>query len=151
MKSMTYGKKACYRGVGGVFFGQVLGGLGYRNGLYVNNSSYISEGTVNLNGPIYYYLCVDDFNNANDTIYSILTDSILSKNILSRSAIQSSSGIGFSNISYNSTPRTYPGPVDIQRLHIRLIDAYGRNLNIMNMDFSFVLTFTLSAGDGPSG
>jgi|LauGreSBDMM110SN_4_FD.fasta_scaffold51212_1 hypothetical protein len=126
-------------------------GLGYRNGLYVNNSSYISEGTVNLNGPIYYYLCVDDFNNANDTIYSILTDSILSKNILSRSAIQSSSGIGFSNISYNSTPRTYPGPVDIQRLHIRLIDAYGRNLNIMNMDFSFVLTFTLSAGDGPSG
>lgn len=126
-------------------------GLGYRNGLYVNNSSYISEGTVNLNGPIYYYLCIDDFNNANDTIYSILTDSILSKNILSRSAIQNSSGISLSNISYTSTPRTYPGPVDIQRIHIQMIDAYGRNLNMGNMDFSFVLTFTINTSDGPSG
>jgi len=125
-------------------------GLGYRNGLYVNNSSYFSEGTVNLNGPIYYYLCIDDFNNANDTIYSILTDSILSKNILSRSAIQNSSGISLSNISYTSTPRTYPGPVDIQRLHIQMIDAYGRNLNMGNMDFSFVLTFTINTSDGPS-
>jgi hypothetical protein len=125
--------------------------LGYRNGLYVNNSSYISEGSVNLNGPNYFYICIDDYNNATDNIYAILTDSILSKNILARSAIQSSAGgaVGYSNIGLTASPRTYPGPVDIERLHIQILDAYGRNLNLLNMDFSFVLTFTMNAGDGP--
>ena len=125
--------------------------LGYRNGFYVNNSAYISEGSVNLNGPNYFYICVDDYNNSNDVIYAVLTDSILSKNILARSAIQSSSGgaVGYSNIGLTASPRTYPGPVSIERLHIKIIDGYGRNLNLLNMDFSFVLTFTMNVGDGP--
>jgi hypothetical protein len=125
--------------------------LGYRNGLYVNNSSYISEGSVNLNGPNYFYITIDDYNQSNDTIFAILTDSFLSKNILARSAIQSSASgaVGYSNIGMTSTPRTYPGPVDIERLHIQIIDAYGRNLNLLNMDFSFVLTFTVNLSDGP--
>ena len=39
---------------------------GLRNGIYQHNSSYLSEGVVNLNGPRYVYLVVDDYNNANN-------------------------------------------------------------------------------------
>lgn len=121
-------------------------GLGFRNGVYINNSAYISEGIVNLDGAVYFYLCIDDFNNSSDGIYSILTDSILSKNILARNSIQSGSSLNYSGSTIVTTVRTYPGPVDIERLSIRMIDEYGRNLNLLNMDYSFVLSFTMNVG-----
>jgi hypothetical protein len=37
--------------------------FGFRNGIYENNVSYVSEGVVDLLGPRYLYLVVDDFNN----------------------------------------------------------------------------------------
>jgi hypothetical protein len=36
-------------------------------------------------------------------------------------------------------PRTYFGPVDIQRLRIRLFDDRGRLLNMNNTNYSFCL------------
>ena len=38
-----------------------------------------------------------------------------------------------------SDPRTYFGPVDIQRLHINLFDDHGRTLHMNFMDYSFCL------------
>ena len=40
-----------------------------------------------------------------------------------------------------NTTRNYFGPVDIQKLHIQLLDEYGRVLNLNNMDYSVVLRF----------
>ena len=37
--------------------------LGFRNGIYVNNLNYVSEGIVDVSGPKYIYLVLDDFNN----------------------------------------------------------------------------------------
>ena len=39
-----------------------------------------------------------------------------------------------------SEKRQYFGPVDIQRLHIRLYDEYGRVVNMNNMNYSFCIT-----------
>ena len=69
--------------------------------------------------------------------------SLLSQNILGRFAIN---GNYFGLITDNdlntlNIPREYFGPVDIQRLHIRLFDDYGRILDINNNNFSFCLTF----------
>lgn len=116
---------------------------GFRNGLYTNNSAYLSEGVVNFNGARYIFLVINDYNNANNTFFSAFNESILNKDILGRISIQSSSiaDLTQSNISLVTTPRQYNGPVDIEKLNIQLLDEYGRILNLNNMDFSFCLTF----------
>ena len=37
--------------------------------------------------------------------------------------------------------RNYFGPVNISKLHISLLDEYGRILNLNNMDWSMALLF----------
>ena len=41
--------------------------------------------------------------------------------------------------SFSLKKREYFGPVDIQKLHIQILDPYGRVLNLNNMDISFSL------------
>ncbi len=118
--------------------------LGFRNGIYENNTTYVSEGIVNLVGPRYIYLVVDDFNNnVNDGFYGAFNSSILNKNILARISLQGTvfSIVNENNYMVTTTPRQYFGPVDIQKLQIQLLDEYGRILNLNNMDYSFCLTF----------
>jgi len=118
--------------------------MGFREGYYVNNYNYVSEGIVDLVGPKYIYLVVDDFNNnVNDSFYGAFNNSILNKNILARITLQGSifSVMSQNNLILITTPRQYFGPVDIQKLQIQLLDEYGRILNLNNMDYSFCLSF----------
>jgi hypothetical protein len=118
--------------------------MGFREGYYENNVSYISEGIIDFVGTKYIYLVVDDFNNSvNDGFYGAFNSSILNKNILARISLQGSvfSFLSQSNFLLITTPRQYFGPVDIQKLQIQLLDEYGRILNLNNMDYSFCLTF----------
>ena len=118
--------------------------MGFRNGYYENSLTYVSEGIINLLGPRYIYLVVDDFNNSVlDGFYGVFTSSILNKNILARISLQGSvfSYLSKDNFNLITTPRQYFGPVDIQKLQIQLLDEYGRILNLNNMDYSFCLTF----------
>jgi len=118
--------------------------LGFRNGFYINNSTYVSEGVVDLLGPRYIYLVVDDHNNnVNNNFYSAFTSSILNNNILARISMNANffDILGQNNLSLITTPREYYGPVDIQKMNIQLLDEYGRVLDINNMDYSFCLTF----------
>ena len=118
--------------------------LGFRNGIYTNNSAYVTEGVLNLAGASYLYLAIDDYNNANNTFFSAFNESVLNKNILARVAVQSSvsSAVTFSNIGLVTTPREYYGPVNIEKMQIQMLDEYGRIINLNNMDYSFCLTFT---------
>lgn len=118
--------------------------IGFRKSSYSESSMYTSEGVVDLVGPKYLYLVVDDFNNnQNDGFYGAFTSSILNKNILARISINGSvfSVLSQNNLSLITTPRQYFGPVDIQKLQIQLLDEYGRIVDLHNMDYSFCLTF----------
>jgi hypothetical protein len=118
--------------------------IGFRNGYYENNTTYVSEGIINLIGPKYMYMVVDDYNNnVIDGFYAAFTSSILNKNILARISLQGTVFDILSKDNFNliTSPRQYFGPVDIQKLQIQLLDEYGRILNINNMDYSFCLTF----------
>jgi hypothetical protein len=118
--------------------------MGFRQGYYENSLTYVSEGIINLLGPRYVYLVIDDYNNnVNDSFYGAFTDSILNKNILARVSLQGNVFSVLSKDNYNliTTPRQYFGPVDIQKLQIQLLDEYGRVLDLNNMDYSFCLTF----------
>jgi hypothetical protein len=122
--------------------------LGFRNGVYVNNTNYVSEGLVDTSGPKYVYLVVDDYNNnVNNNYYSAYNSSMLNKNILARISLQTNQFNPFglleqNNLSTITTPREYFGPVNIQTLTIQLLDEYGRILDLNNMDFSFCITLT---------
>ena len=117
--------------------------LGFRNGIYENNLNYVSEGVVDVTGPRYIYLVIDDHNNnVNNGFYSAFNSSLLNNNILARVSLQSR----FfdvqitNNLNIVTTPREYFGPVNIKNINIQLLDEYGRVLDINNMDYSFCLT-----------
>jgi hypothetical protein len=124
--------------------------FGFREGIYINNTTYVSEGLVDLSGSRYIYLVVDDYNNnVNNSFYSAFNASILNKNILARISILGTAlnnAVVFNTLAQNnlnvlSNIRYYFGPVDIQKLNIQLLDEYGRIIDLNNMDYSFCITF----------
>ena len=120
--------------------------LGFRNGIYINNLNYVSEGVINITGSSYFFLVIDDHNNSvNNNFYSAFNSSILNQNILARISSQVNTTFNIleqNNLSIITTPREYFGPVDIQIINIQLLDEYGRVVDLNNMDFSFCLTLT---------
>jgi hypothetical protein len=120
--------------------------LGFRNGVYTENTSYVSEGILDVTGPKYFFLVVDDHNNSvNNSFYSAFNSSILNKNILARISLQQSNAFNIleqNNLNLITTPREYFGPVNLQNLQIQLLDEYGRIVYLNNMDFSFCITLT---------
>jgi len=121
--------------------------LGFRNGIYINNLNYVSEGIIDVTGPNYLFLVVDDFNNnVNNSFYSAFNSSILNKNILARISLTSNTFniLQQNNLNIITTPREYFGPVNIQNFNIQLLDEYGRVINLNNMDYSFCLTLSVA-------
>ena len=116
--------------------------LGFREGYYENNLNYISEGICDTSGPNYMYLVIDDYNNSvNNNFVSAFNSSVLNKNILARISLQTASfnTLIQNNLTLITTKREYFGPVDIQKLHIQLINEFGQVIDLNNMDYSFCL------------
>jgi len=125
--------------------------IGFRKPLYseiVVDSSYKyykSESVLDLSGPKYLFLIIDDFNKSmNVNFLTASVKGMLSDNIIARI---SQKGQLFSIQSQNdfsiyAEPRYYYGPVNISKLQISLIDEYGRLVDINNKDFSFTLRLT---------
>jgi hypothetical protein len=120
--------------------------LGFLRPKYEFGLGYEGE-TIIEPAPIrYIYLAVEDYqHNVNNHFVSAFHKSILSPNILARISIK---GAYFSLLMENdmnivSEPRKYFGPVDIQKLQIRLYDQNGRVLNMNGANYSFCLNFTL--------
>jgi hypothetical protein len=118
--------------------------LGFRNGYYVNGLNYVSEGLLKMLNGTYFYLSLDDFNNANDFVYGAFNSSILNKNIITRISINGSQTSNDANklLSLNSIPREYFGPVNIKTIKVQLLDEYGRIVDLNNMDYSFCIRLT---------
>jgi len=120
--------------------------LGFRNGIYENNQNYVAEGVVDLNGPRYLYLVLDDYNNSvSNNFYSAFNSSILNKNILARISVLPTTPFSIlaqNNLNVVSISREYFGPIDLQHMNVQLLDEYGRILDLNNMDYSFCLTLT---------
>ena len=120
--------------------------LGFIKKKYIGSTSYTADTVIEPANIRYIYLAVDDFaNSANNQFVNVFNNSIMSPNILARISIK---GSYFSLIMENdfniiTEPRRYFGPVDIQRLRIRLFDEHGRVLPMNNSNFSFCLDFKL--------
>lgn len=112
------------------------------HGYYTANTAYGD------NEQNYLYLYVNDFvGNYNDTLNAALVDSFLAKSLLARIQIR---GVFFSvefiensmsQISILEKNRNYFGPVNIKKLHIKLLDKYGNVIHIGNTNYSLTFQF----------
>ena len=120
--------------------------MGFRNQFYQGHSEYISESIINLAGPTYVYVCVEDFQTSiNDTVVGIFNNSLLSRKILARLPVNSGSNtVIFDNASNEIfKPRDYFGPVNLEKLKITILDQYGNVLNLNDIDYSLSLELTI--------
>ena len=122
--------------------------LGFRVGFY-EGLSIVSEGICYMKGPRYAFICINDFNNSVSNYFiSAFSSSLLQKDIIARinlTYIQQQQGVyqtgqddGLS--TQINRQRSYFGPVDIERLEIKLLDEFGRIIDLNNMDWSMALT-----------
>jgi hypothetical protein len=118
--------------------------LGFRYGAYSGADQYQTEGVLDIIGPKYLYLVVNDLNNAsNVNFFSSSPEGLLDDDILARISLK---GYAFSiqsqsDFSVYTEPRYYYGPVDISKLKIKLVDEFGRTINLNGNDMSFTLSF----------
>ena len=120
--------------------------LGFLKQKYTGDITYTSDTILEPATIRYIYLAIDDFNNsANNHFISVFNKSILSPNILARISIKGSYFALLMENDYNivSEPRKYFGPVDIQKLRIRLFDEHGRILQMNNSNYSFCLNLKM--------
>jgi hypothetical protein len=120
--------------------------LGFTQRIYDGDVIYVADTIVEPATIRYIYLAVDDFNNSsNNHFITAFNQSILNPNILARVSLRGNYfGILMDNdMNILTEPRKYFGPVDIQRLRIRLYDDFGRILNMNNANYSFCLVFTI--------
>jgi len=122
--------------------------LGFRAGEYTlkPGESVSSEGICSITGPRYIYVCINDYNYAGNNYYiGAFTESVISPDIIARlnyqGLLQDATIYKYSEYSDEVKVRTrdYFGPVNIQKLHIQVLDEYGRLVDFNNMDWSFIL------------
>ena len=121
--------------------------LGFRASNYILKHHIVSEGVPFMSGPRYGYISIDDHQtNSKSEFQVVYGDSVRDDNIIARINLAPQSvhtlslrDAGMASL-FNRT-RTYHGPVDIQKLTIKLYDEYGRIIDLNNTDWSFTLEF----------
>jgi hypothetical protein len=132
--------------------------MGFRYIAYpisAGGGSLVSECILNLNGPRYLYLVVDEFQNGKENSFnSALGDiGMMKKNILARVATSYHDypygtilPANLSNGALTSDCRTYFGggrSVDIQRLNVQLVNEIGQVMDLRGDHIMFCLEFDL--------
>jgi hypothetical protein len=128
--------------------------LGFRNIQYsitpasAVTKSIISESLIDLNGPKYLYLIVNDYSQGNPYSFKApIATSFLNNNILAKISLDKRFNPAFntgyvankSNGDLLSDKRIYTGSVDIQRMTIQLVNEIGLPIDLNGQDFSFAL------------
>lgn len=112
--------------------------LGFRYNHYDTKSVYISEGLIETQlTPI--FLCINDFNdNQFNNKFNVFNSmSLLSNDIVTQLFLSGN------KTSVNSITKTYFGGTNINKIHIKLIDIFGKTIDLNNSDFNFTLQLEL--------
>lgn len=121
--------------------------LGFRTNSYVNQLSYTTESIYNNTPANYLYLEINDFNAPQiaTQVIGLFTNSFLGSNIISKICYTNNTSYGsYDTIAYEDkyilgSPREYFGPINLQKMYIRLLDKYGSVVDLNGLDFSFTL------------
>jgi len=116
--------------------------LGFRQAMYINATSYTSEGIFSSIPMEYLFFVLNDYTFSNSSnLIAMYSESYIDKNILAK--------VPYSNTNFQilfegkeqllSPKRQYFGPIDIKKLSIQLLNKYGNIIDINCMNFSFTL------------
>jgi len=117
--------------------------LGFRLGSYLEISGAVSsEGLFDAGGDRYIYMAITDYQYNNNISNIVGFDkSMLNEDIIAKIPIVN--GKLSLLIDENNNPlaksRKYNGPVNLSRLHIKILDKFGKVIDFNNMDYSFTL------------
>lgn len=119
--------------------------LGFLKRTYDKEINYIGDTIVDPFMKRYIYLAVDDFNNSSNNLFiNAFNQNALTPDVLARISLRGQFGLLIDNgLSILTEPRKYFGPVDVQKLRIRLYDEFGKILDMNYSNFSFCLNFTI--------
>jgi len=155
----VFDKSDCVNGEGGSSPSESLMSklgwvLGFRLSSYdiISGGSITGEAVVDINGPKYLYLVLDEFKNGNPHSFLGLSrnSQLSSQQILAR-ITPNYQDYAFSSTNMPtmfhaelgdhmvSDVRTYGELVNIQRLNVRIVDEFGRIVDFNGLDFSFCL------------
>ncbi len=118
--------------------------IGFRLGKYINICDSIeSEGLFDAGGDRYIYFCLNDYQyNKNESNLVYFEETSIEEDVLAK--IPMINGKLCLIVNDNSTNsytkvRRYNGPINLKKVHIRVLDKFGDIINLNNMDFSFTL------------
>lgn len=122
--------------------------LGFRKNSYrisSSSKSVVSECSINLKNPRHLFLAINEFSSTNvNSFLAPFENANLNKNIIARislpdtgfgTTITASHGNGY----LVSEVRKYLEKVNVQRMHIQLLDDAGTVVNLNGSDFAFCL------------
>lgn len=136
--SRRYVKKYSSRSVEGdkIPVPSLLYTIGFRDTVYMNRKKYTSESVIDVVGPNYLIMRVNDFGSMRYRQYGMSNS--FAKIILTNPKATAT----FDNYSnFVSKQHDFHQPVDISKLKIQLIDPYEDTVNMMGLDYS--MTFEL--------
>jgi hypothetical protein len=122
--------------------------LGFRLGKYLEISEAIqSEGIFDAGGDRYIYFCLNDYQyNKNESNIIFFEDSTMDENVLAKiPMVNGKLNLVVDDNDGNSLIKTrrFNGPVNMKKVHIRLLDKFGEIIDLNKMDFSFTLEMEL--------
>lgn len=120
--------------------------LGYTSATYCGSPYYVADTPIQTASMKYVYLAIDDYqHNVNKLFLTAYHNTNLNENILARISLKTANFTTLMENNYKliTEPRTYFGPVDVQKLRIQLFDDHGRPLNTNSANYSFVLLFKM--------
>ena len=120
--------------------------LGFRNQKYAGSLIYKSEAVLDIKTVKYVYLAVEDYQKSvNNLFVNAFESNRISEHAIARILLSTEDFTILMENSLNlvTEERKYFGPVDIQRLRVRLYDDHGRKLHMNYTDFSFVLNLKI--------
>lgn len=118
--------------------------LGFRYNNYSSNSVYVSEGFIETQTRTTAFLYLDDFNKnyCGEELELIKNQNLSSDFILSSVNLRDERTI-LSSHNIFSTTRNYLGVVNIKRLHVKLLDNYGKIIDLNISDWNFTIKLEL--------
>jgi len=119
---------------------------GFRMTNYLNiTNKVVSEGIFDNGSENYIYVIINDYQyNTNHMNIVGFDKSVLNENVIAKVLFKNANS---SFILNDNNPlaqmREYNGPVNISKLHIKLIDKFGTIINLNNMDIALTIQFEI--------
>jgi hypothetical protein len=119
---------------------------GFRMTNYLNvKNKIVSEGIFDNGNENYIYVIINDYQyNTNHMNIVGFDKSVLNENVIAKVLFKNTnSSFILSDNNPLAQMREYNGPVNISKLHIKLIDKFGTIINLNNMDIAITIQFEI--------